>query len=171
MKERRLRLRTAKIVALAFLTLALVLAGCRKDAGPPGPEAEASTSKAPAAGQPTRVAVQHILLAFKGSIPEDKVTRTREEAEKLALGLFERAQSGEDFDSLVRQFTDDEYPGIYRMANAGVTPDREANEYSRTAMVKSFGDVSFGLGVGEIGLAVYDATACKYGWHIIKRLE
>ena len=38
-------------------------------------------------------------------------------------------------------------------------------------MVKSFGDVSFALKAGEIGLAVYDPKASKYGWHIIKRLE
>ena len=38
-------------------------------------------------------------------------------------------------------------------------------------MVKAFGDVSFGLEVGGVGLAVYDPATSKYGWHIIKRLE
>jgi peptidyl-prolyl cis-trans isomerase A (cyclophilin A) len=120
---------------------------------------------------PERLAVQHILIAFKGSIPEEKVTRTKEEAEALARKLFEEARSGADFDALVKANTDDEYPGIYAMANFGVTPDKEKKEYPRDRMVRSFGDVSFGLAVGGVGLAVYDPAFSKYGWHIIKRVR
>jgi parvulin-like peptidyl-prolyl isomerase len=57
------------------------------------------------------------------------------------------------------------------MANAGVEPDSAKEEYSRTRMVKGFGDMSFSLAVGEVGLAPYDPASSKYGWHIIKRLE
>jgi parvulin-like peptidyl-prolyl isomerase len=57
------------------------------------------------------------------------------------------------------------------MTNKGVTPDKSEQEYSRTGMVKAFGDVGFSLEVGGVGLAVYDAATSKYGWHIIKRLE
>lgn len=120
---------------------------------------------------PERLAVQHILIAFKGSIPEDKVTRTKEEAEALAAKLFERAKGGADFDALVKADTDDEYPGVYAMTNFGVTPNKEQKEYSRGGMVRGFGDVSFGLGVGEVGLAVFDPALSKYGWHIIKRVR
>jgi len=121
--------------------------------------------------EPERVTVQHILIAFRGSIPDPKVTRTREEAEKLALQLFERAKAGEDFDAMVKTYTNDSYPGIYSMSNRDVTPDPVRKEFSRTRMVKAFGDVSFGLEVGGVGLAVYDPATSKYGWHIIKRLE
>lgn len=121
--------------------------------------------------EPDRVAVQHILISFKGSIPKPSVTRTREEAEKLAQEVFERAKKGEDFDALVKQYTDDEYPGIYRMSNIGITPDPIKQEYSRAGMVKGFGDVSFSLAVGGIGMAEYDPQKSKYGWHIIKRIE
>jgi len=121
--------------------------------------------------EPDRVAVQHILIAFKGSIPKATVTRTREEAEKLAQEVFERAKKGEDFDALVKQYTDDEYPGIYRMSNIGITPDPSKQEYSRAGMVKGFGDVGFSLPVGGIGMAEYDPQKSKYGWHIIKRIE
>jgi parvulin-like peptidyl-prolyl isomerase len=38
-------------------------------------------------------------------------------------------------------------------------------------MVKAFGDVSFALPVGGVGVATYDAVASPYGWHVIKRLE
>jgi len=123
------------------------------------------------AKEPDHVTVQHILIAFQGSIPESKVTRSKEEAQKLAEQLFERAKKGEDFDALVKQSTDDQYPGIYKMSNAGVPPDESQQEYSRTRMVKSFGDVGFGLPVNGIGLAVYDPQKSKYGWHIIKRLK
>jgi parvulin-like peptidyl-prolyl isomerase len=122
--------------------------------------------------EPEHVTVQHILIAFRGSLPDDqKVTRSQAEAEKLALRVYERAKAGEDFDALVKTFTNDEYPGIYSMSNRDVTPDAAKHEYPRTRMVKAFGDVSFGLEVGGIGLAVYDPAASKYGWHIIKRLE
>jgi hypothetical protein len=104
--------------------------------------------------EPDRVTVQHILIAFKGSIPKEDVTRTRPEAELLAKEVFERAKKGEDFDALVKEYTDDEYPGIYKMSK-----------------VKAFGDASFKLEVNDIGLAEYDPETSKYGWHIIKRIE
>ena len=121
--------------------------------------------------EPDRVTVQHILIAFQGTIPEAKITRTREEAEKLAGELIEKARQGEDFDALVKKYTDDEHPGIYAMSNIGISPDPERKEYPRNKMVKSFGDVGFSLKVGEIGMAVYDPITSKYGWHIIKRLS
>jgi len=123
------------------------------------------------AGEPDRVAVQHILIAFKGSIPEEKVKRTPDEAQALAEQILERIKKGDNFDAMVKQYTDDEYPGIYKMTNFGIDPDKAKKEYSRSGMVKSFGDVSFGLSVNGIGLAVYDPRTSKYGWHIIKRLE
>jgi peptidyl-prolyl cis-trans isomerase A (cyclophilin A) len=120
---------------------------------------------------PERISVQHILIAFKGSIPEAKVTRTQEEAKALAEKIFDEAKKGADFDALVKKYTDDEYPGIYKMSNFSVPPNKEQKEYSRGGMVRSFGDVGFSLAVGGIGLAVYDPAFSKYGWHIIKRLQ
>jgi len=122
--------------------------------------------------EPERITVQHILIAFKGSLPNDqKVTRSREAAEKLALQVFERAKAGEDFAAMVKTYTNDSYPGIYKMTNRDVTPDKSKGEYSRAGMVPCFGNVSFGLEVGGVGLAAYDPAGCRFGWHIIKRLE
>jgi hypothetical protein len=121
--------------------------------------------------EPERVTVQHILIAFRGSVPDPKVTRSQADAEQLALKILERAKAGEDFDAMVKTYTNDSYPGIYRMSDRGVTPDPSRQEFSRTRMVQAFGDVSFGLEVGGIGLAAYDPVTSKYGWHIIKRLE
>jgi len=124
-----------------------------------------------AAEEPDRIAVQHVLIAFKGSIPKPSVTRSKDEAEKLAREVLERAQKGEDFAALVKECTDDEYPGIYRLANKGITPDERKQEYPRQAMIKSFGDVGFSLPVDGIGMAEYHPLNSKYGWHIIKRIE
>jgi len=128
------------------------------------------TSPAPKE-EPNWVTVQHILISFKGAIPKPTVTRTEGEAKELAEEVFERANKGEDFDALVKQYTDDEYPGIYRMSNKGIPPDQSKQEFPREGMVKGFGDVSFSLPVGGIGMAKYDSQKSKYGWHIIKRIE
>ena len=117
------------------------------------------------------IAVQHILIGFQGSVPGKNITRSREEAQQLAEDLFARAKAGEDFDALVKQYTDDSHPGIYKMANHGVQPDMANQVYPRGQMVAAFGDVGFPLAVGEVGLAVYDPQSSKYGWHVIKRVE
>jgi parvulin-like peptidyl-prolyl isomerase len=89
----------------------------------------------------------------------------------LVKEIFKRAKEDQDFDKLVKNFSDDQYPGIYRMSNFDVEPDESEGEYSRSKMVKAFGDLSFSLSVNQIGLAKYDPETSKYGWHIIKRIE
>jgi hypothetical protein len=121
--------------------------------------------------EPEHVTVQHILISFEGSIPKETVTRTKEEAEKLASEIFERAKKGENFDALVKEFTDDSYPGVYKMANIDVEADLDQGEYPREKMVTEFGDVSFKLPVDGIGMTTYSPERSKYGWHIIKRLN
>ncbi len=139
-------------IPIVFLGLMLIFISCGKK-------------------EPDHVTVQHILISFQGSIPKPSVTRTRSQAEALALEILDRAKKGEDFDALVKEYTDDQYPGIYKMANIGIAPDQIQQEYSRNRMVKAFGDVGFSLPVGGIGLAEFDPETSKYGWHIIKRLE
>ena len=118
---------------------------------------------------PQHVQVQHILIGFAGSVPGKAITRSKEEAKTLAYQILERARKGEDFDELVREYTDDSPPGIYGMAGAGVAP--AAGEFSRSGMVPAFGNVGFSISPGNIGIADYDATASPFGWHIIKRLK
>lgn len=121
--------------------------------------------------EPDYIVVQHILIGFSGSVPGKEITRTHDEAETLARDLFRRAQAGEDFDVLVETYTDDDFPGVYEIANRGARADASRLVYARDKMVPAFGDVGFALEVGEVGLAEYDAAASKYGWHVIKRLE
>ena len=120
-------------------------------------------------GEPRRITVQHVLIAFRGSVPGKSVRRTQQEAEQLAKEVYEKAKAGENFDALVRKYTDDSPPGIYDMVNHGERGGGEV--YERGSMVPVFGDVGFKLKVGEIGLGEYDPVASKYGWHIIKRLK
>ena len=117
---------------------------------------------------PTRIEVQHILISFEGSLPGKKVSRSQKDAKSLAAQLLERSKK-EDFDALVKQYTDDRVPGVYSMANTGVKP--KENEFPRGQMVSAFGDVGFQLKVGEIGLASYDKKKSPFGFHIIKRLK
>ena len=121
--------------------------------------------------EPDRVQVQHILISFKGADERVKAARSKEEAETLAKEILFKARQGEDFDAMMKEYSDDTGGGIYTMTNAGVQPDSSQGEFARHRMVKSFGDVSFALEVGEIGMAVYHPQNSKYGWHIIKRLK
>lgn len=75
------------------------------------------------AGEVEQVTVQHILISFKDAIPGP--TRSKEEAKQLADTVFARVQAGENFDALLREYTDDNMrpgdtrPGTYLILNHG----------------------------------------------------
>ena len=129
-----------------------------------------SKKEAEPEGEPNHLVVQHILIAFDGA-PRMNVTRSLEDAKILAYDILERAKSGEDFEALSKEYSDDKPPGIYKLANTDVMADKANREYERGGMVKGFGDASFSLKVGEIGIADQDELDSPFGWHIIKRLE
>ena len=162
--------------AIAALGLFTNLACTTSPTPAPAPAATTAAEPAAAAPAPTpavapaaHIKVQHILIAFVGKVPGKNITRTQDEARALANQILERARKGEDFDELVRTYTDDRAPGIYGLANSGVTP--APGEFSRDRMVPAFGNVGFSLAPGEIGMAEYSMATSPYGWHIIKRLE
>ena len=70
-----------------------------------------------AADEPDYVVVQHLLIGFKKSVPGKDVTRSKRDARALAEELLAEAQAGAEFDALVKEHTDDSYPGIYGMTN------------------------------------------------------
>ena len=115
------------------------------------------------------VTVQHVLIGFAGTIPGRPVTRTQAEADSLAHSLYDRARAGEDFGLLVQSYSDDGYPGIYQLANTGVTPG--PGEYPRSGMVQGFGDGAFSLEIGGTTLVPYQPSSSPYGFHILKRLQ
>jgi hypothetical protein len=117
---------------------------------------------------PDKVTVQHILIGFKRSIPNKKITRTKKEAKVLAEDLFRKVQEGDEFDALVREHTDDSYPGIISMTNRGIDA---MGGRGRDDMVPGFGDAAFRLEVGEAALVPFSARLSPYGWHLVKRVE
>jgi len=161
--------------AAAAVGLLLTTVACKSPASTPAPANSSPSVAAAAASTPVpapvaeHIKLQHILISFTGKVPGKNITRTQDEARALAHQILARAKKGEDFDSLVRTYTDDRAPGIYGLANSGVTP-REG-EFSRDRMVPAFGEVGFSLAPGEIGIAEYDSMKSPYGWHVIKRLE
>jgi len=121
--------------------------------------------------EPDVVVVQHILIGFKKTVRGKEIDRTKKEARTLAEELLERSKSLDDneFDALVEEYTDDRYPGIYRLTNRGVP--LQSKSYTRDDMVGNFGRVAFRLEVGEVGMATYHPGNSPFGWHIIRRIE
>lgn len=161
------------ILLLSFLTM--IFSSCGDSAGEKADEG--SNKSEPVAekpelvkpeGQPDRVVVQHILIAFKGKIPS--ASRSQQEAMELADVIYQKASKGDDYDSLVKKYTDDSFPGKYAMVNFGVVSENP-DDMPREALIPSFGEVGFALEVGELGLAPFDSLLSPYGWHIIKRVE
>ncbi len=163
---------------IPVLALAL-LAACdrQKSPGappppPPGP-AKPRPEKLPN-GEPAVITVKHVLISFQGA-GGTEATRSKEEAERLAMELIEKAKAAKDekgFDELMKEHSDDpgsKAGGSYTLVNEGVDP--EAGEYRRSGMVRAFGDVGFRIKVGEIGFAPHDAVASPFGYHIILRTK
>ena len=163
------------VLGAAALCLVATATGCASSGGSKtqaGATATAGgeTMTTTPAKEPDRIKVQHILIGAKGTVPGKSITRTMDEAKTLAYQLADRARKGEDYGALVAQYTDDAAPGIYGMANRGITPSGQ-NEYGRDNMVPAFGNVGFKLAVGEIGVADFDPQTSPYGYHVIKRVE
>ncbi len=163
-------------VLFIFLALSVLACGKKeeKQEAPAKKVEQAATEEEKAMeilpnGEPAHITVQHILVAFKGAPRIRGVERSKEQAQKLAFSIMMEAQQGEDFTELMRKYSSDTGPGIYKLANDGV--EKWSGEYGRRDMVPAFGDVGFTLEVGEIKIAPYDPVKSPYGWHVIKRLK
>ena len=159
------------VVCLSVMLVAGVLGCGSKDDAAESTETASEESASAATDEPQIIVVQHILIAFDGSLPGRTIGRTKEEAKVLAESVFEQAKSGADYDVLVKENTDDAYPGIYKMANLNAEADMAQEIFPRARMVPAFGNVGFVLDVGAIGLAEFDPQSSPYGWHVIKRVE
>ena len=94
--------------------------------------------------------VRHILMLTQGKGEEEKAA-IRVKMEEI----LEKAQAGEDFSELAKQYTED--PGS--KDTGGLYED-----FPRGRMVKPFEDASFDLPIGSIS----DIVETRYGFHIIK---
>jgi len=100
-----------------------------------------------------------VLIQYKGSMRADpKVTRSKEEAKKLASEVMAKAKKGQDFAGLARQYSDE--PGAKDRAGS-------LGKFARQAMVKPFADAAFALKPGEIS----EVVETQFGFHVIKRTE
>jgi parvulin-like peptidyl-prolyl isomerase len=121
--------------------------------------------------EPDKVVVQHVLIGIKGKVANKQISRSKKEARSLAYEILDRAEAGEDFDAMVKEYTDDRYPGRYVIINRGVSLLPGEGEYKRDDLAIKFGDLAFRLDVGEFGMATFHAVSSPYGYHVIKRLE
>lgn len=105
------------------------------------------------------VSVSHILIAYKGSKGADaSVTRTQEEASKLAEELKTKLQSGEDFSKLAKEYSEDK-----SNKDTGGVLDKAVN-----------GDGTYAYDFEQAALKltkkdeVSPVTKTEFGYHIIK---
>jgi hypothetical protein len=155
----------------------LLLAGCADltqpggGAPPPYKEPVAETaqpapSAAPTPPPPTQpapsgetIGAAHILLSYKGTPgAAPTMTRTKDEAQKLAAEVAAKAKKGEDFAALSTKYSDD--TGAKR--NGG-----SLGTFTRERMVKPFSEAAFALKPGQISGVV----ETQFGFHVIKRTE
>ena len=111
-----------------------------------------------------RAEVKHILIGwrdlaanYQGKPDPRAAARSREDADTLATEILARARAGEDFDALMKQYSED--GGSAQTGKSyTVTPD--------AGLVFEFKRLGMRLNVGEAGL-----VQSTYGWHIMKRIE
>lgn len=161
----------ALVSTLAFLAGCVDLTVPGNGAPPPAPEPAAEAAPAPEAAPPAptpppappqeeaKVAASHVLIQYKGSMRSaPTITRSKEEAKKLAGEVLAKAKKGQDFAGLAKQYSDE--PGAKDRAGA-------LGKFSKAQMVKPFADAAFALKPGEVsGLVETD-----FGFHVIKRTE
>jgi peptidyl-prolyl cis-trans isomerase NIMA-interacting 1 len=155
------------------LAFALPLAACAaltepgNGAPPPAPEepsaaqaaAPTPPSAAPTPAEEPKVAASHVLIQYKGSMrAAPTITRSKEEAKKLAGEVLAKAKKGQDFAALAKQYSDE--PGAKDRAGA-------LGKFTRTTMVKPFADAAFALKPGEVS----ELVETDFGFHVIKRTE
>lgn len=126
----------------------------------PKPSAEPAAIATPVPVQeeaaPSKIAAQHLLVAYKGAAAAPKgITRTKEEARKRAEDAARRAKAGEDFSALVAEYSDDATKAD--RGNLGM--------FTRESKVKPFADAAFALRIDGVS----DAVETKFGFHVIKR--
>jgi hypothetical protein len=162
-------------IALVAAAIAAVLAACGPGS-PGGPTMNNRMNQEPEEDAPAiqsndilardargnRTKVKHILIGWKGRQEAETQdararSRTREEADALAVQLLKRARDGESFDHLMAEFSED----------PGSADDGQPYEVSPDAkLVFEFKRMGLRLDVGESGLVL-----SKFGWHIMKRVE
>lgn len=122
-------------------------------------DARAERERVRAAREPREIGAKHILVMHAESKSKPpSVTRTKEQARQRAQQCLVRVRSGEAFDALVKEYSDE--PGAAdRSGDLGV--------FEKGTMVRQFSDAAFALKIGEVS----EVVETPFGFHIIKRTE
>ncbi len=97
---------------------------------------------------------KHILVLF--SDPASGTERTKDEAKAEAQKILDRVNAGEDFEKLMKEFSED----------SEISYDGYSFTHNDRQFVQAFDDGAYALEVGEVSGLV----ETEYGYHIIKRL-
>lgn len=131
-------------------------------AAAPKPQPTATATAVATAPKPPsdeRVGAAHVLVAYKGALRANpKVTRSKEEAKKLADDVAAKAKKGEDFAELAKKYSD---------GPSGPKGGALGAPFNRRQMVKPFSDAAFDLQVNQVSGVV----ETKFGFHVIKRTQ
>jgi peptidyl-prolyl cis-trans isomerase NIMA-interacting 1 len=104
------------------------------------------------------ITASHILIAYRGAMrAKPAVTRRKSEAKALAQKLVDRLRGGTlDFGEAAARYSDE--PGADARKGA-------LGSFTKSRMVKPFGDAAFALAPGEIS----NVVETDFGFHIIWR--
>jgi parvulin-like peptidyl-prolyl isomerase len=110
----------------------------------------------PPPSAPQELAGAHILIMYEGSMRAPAtITRTKEEALTLAQEIAKRAQGGEDFAELAKEYSDG--PSGPRGGDLGI--------WVQGRMVPEFDTAILGMEVGGVS----DPVETDFGYHVITR--